>query len=415
MSLTDWLARWRGRKRSDSLGRPVRDLSSILKAQWDELEDTVRQLKKGEAGLAHALDHLSAEAMNDVRRSVKSLTEAVRRQMDVNSVPRAQHGTSRRTFDQLALIGDSTRPILVGPWTGDVAVELLYWVPFVRWFTRRFSVPPERVHAISRGGAPWYSDIAETYTDVLTVCSDSEFRAHASESMAAPVEEFAEEVAARVLRGDRDSYALLHPGSMHSLFAPYWDHEASPQDVSRLSIPQLPLSFPPLGVPSLPERYTAVRFAFSESFPDTTTHREWLDQLLTSLTSSGEVVWVGKGLDGVDGFQQTEYVPPVGLRLHRIDHLLSPERSLAVQTAVIANAEAYIGTYGGLAYVAALCGVQSVTFYSSRAFFAHYRRMADLGFGGRTCKAPVVLDVANEALLRGVLGVGTGSSQELIT
>jgi hypothetical protein len=28
---------------------------------------------------------------------------------------------------------------------GEVGFELLYWVPFLRWFAERFDVPPERL------------------------------------------------------------------------------------------------------------------------------------------------------------------------------------------------------------------------------------------------------------------------------
>ena len=29
-----------------------------------------------------------------------------------------------------------SEPILVGPWLGEVGFELLYWIPFLRWFAR---------------------------------------------------------------------------------------------------------------------------------------------------------------------------------------------------------------------------------------------------------------------------------------
>ena len=48
-------------------------------------------------------------------------------------------------------------PIMVGPWLSEVGYEALYWVPFVRWFTRQYDVDPERIVTVSRGGvAPWY-------------------------------------------------------------------------------------------------------------------------------------------------------------------------------------------------------------------------------------------------------------------
>ena len=47
-------------------------------------------------------------------------------------------------------------PLIVGPWTGEVGYELLYWIPFVRWALTACRVSPERVIVVSRGGtASW--------------------------------------------------------------------------------------------------------------------------------------------------------------------------------------------------------------------------------------------------------------------
>ena len=58
-------------------------------------------------------------------------------------------------------------------------------------------------------------------------------------------------------------------------------------------------------------------------------------------------------------------------RVHTVDDLMTPARNLDVQTAVIAGAKAFVGTYGGYSYLAPLCGVPSLAFYSRREeFFA---------------------------------------------
>src|SRR4029077_6002753 len=47
-------------------------------------------------------------------------------------------------------------PIMLGPWLSEVGYEALYWVPFVRWFTRQYDVDPDRLVVVSRGGvAAW--------------------------------------------------------------------------------------------------------------------------------------------------------------------------------------------------------------------------------------------------------------------
>ena len=57
--------------------------------------------------------------------------------------------------------------------------------------------------------------------------------------------------------------------------------------------------------------------------------------------------------------------PDVTRRVHRIDHLLEPSNNLDVQTKVISGAQAYIGNYGGLSYLAPFYGVRALAFYSS--------------------------------------------------
>ena len=54
--------------------------------------------------------------------------------------------------------------IVAGPWTGSVETELLYWIPFLRWFSGRFGVARSRIAAVSRPGAgAWYADICASY------------------------------------------------------------------------------------------------------------------------------------------------------------------------------------------------------------------------------------------------------------
>ena len=63
---------------------------------------------------------------------------------------------------------EGNRTVLVGPWTTEIGFELLYWIPFVRHFVRRYEVSPQRLVAISRGGAEgWYEGICDRYLDLF--------------------------------------------------------------------------------------------------------------------------------------------------------------------------------------------------------------------------------------------------------
>ena len=58
-------------------------------------------------------------------------------------------------------IAAGSETIVAGPWLGEVGFELLYWVPFLRWFAGAFRVAPQRLLIVSRGGtATWYRPFA---------------------------------------------------------------------------------------------------------------------------------------------------------------------------------------------------------------------------------------------------------------
>ena len=79
---------------------------------------------------------------------------------------------------QLASLAGEGGPILAGPWLGEVGFELLYWIPFLRWFAERYGVSPDRLIAVSRGGsaAAWYASFAERSHDALSFMSLDDFK-----------------------------------------------------------------------------------------------------------------------------------------------------------------------------------------------------------------------------------------------
>ena len=55
-----------------------------------------------------------------------------------------------------------------------------------------------------------------------------------------------------------------------------------------------------------------------------------------------------------------------------LDHLMRPDNNLRLQTAVIGRARGFVGTYGGLSYLAPLLRVPAVGFSSSHVGFASW-------------------------------------------
>ena len=49
---------------------------------------------------------------------------------------------------------------------------------------------------------------------------------------------------------------------------------------------------------------------------------------------------------------------------------MTPHNNLLVQSAVVAGARRFVGTYGGFAYLAPLCGVPAVSYYTEPGGFS---------------------------------------------
>jgi hypothetical protein len=412
MALRTWLAR---------VGFPRRNLDPALRTEVEKLSAAVaagaatihtwrRVVRDQDLSLEPAIDRLKESDLHNLRRSVSALQSFARRQLQYTGAlqafrPNAARNASRRVIRRLATIAAANRPILAGPWDGDVGMELLYWVPFLRWFAMQFRIPPTQLHVLSRGEAPWYKDIAGSATDVLSLYSPSEWRARTAGRAQGTFRGFERELIGRVQDIHPEPCTLLHPGLMFRLFQPYWNHEAPLDHVLNHTVPnRLPPR--PTVVPGLPERFIAARFAFSDTLPDTPGNRAWVNARLTSLTESNRVVWLGSGTDGQDAVApQGEYTPPAGLDLIDASHFMAGPESLAHRAAIVATADAYVGTYGGLSYLAAYYGVKSIAYYAVRSFFPHHRSVAQEMVGGPGRQAPIVVNIDDDALLRRVLDV----------
>jgi len=77
---------------------------------------------------------------------------------------------------EIAHVARGRGPIIVGPWLSEVGFEVLYWIPFLRWFQDRYRIDAERIVAISRGGvAEWYGGIAGRYVEIFDHLAPEEF------------------------------------------------------------------------------------------------------------------------------------------------------------------------------------------------------------------------------------------------
>jgi hypothetical protein len=298
----------------------------------------------------------------------------------------------------IASLAAAETPVVAGPWLAEVGYELLYWIPFLRWAVQTEPDLRERLVVVSRGGVQcWYQGIAGSYVELYDAFTPDQLEAIRERGATAsagvrkqltPAATDDEILGALSLP---DGYELLHPSLMFGAFRQWLKRPATKPD-------RLPFRFAPLTVPAapaLPEEFAAVRFYYRASFPETPENRATVERIVEGLLEQGPVV----SLDPRRRYDDhVDAAAPDGVVY--LDELDRPSSNLAVQTAVVARARAFVGTYGGLSYLGPLVGTPAISLYSDASRFR--RQHLDLArrvFAEPEYGAFVALDVDELPLL----------------
>ncbi len=267
----------------------------------------------------------------------------------------------------LALAAKGDGPILVGPWFGDLGIEMLYWLPFVRWWRKRYKVDKSRLVSISRGAlGRWYETVAGGYLDMAALWPEADLlrldRRRIEEAARydgppglTPTEAWVCEAAAASL--SLGAFNVLPPWTLAALFDPYWEGAVGYQAVApwtRVGLLSLKHKRVRQICPHLPSTYVAVSFPFGDAFPDEEANRKRATETVAGLAKRGNVVVIDSDIP---------FAPHPKVR-----HLDAPgsDRREA-QFAAIAGAEAFVGSLGPLAYVAGLFGKRCIAFESAHS------------------------------------------------
>jgi len=355
-----------------------------------------------DARARQALERLQGQVADLAQQVARQPTAKDLRELQqaVRSLSNQSERDDKRMFDTLDQIASSGKPVVIGPWTGEVGFELLYWIPFLEWVRTRWDIRAREL-VISRGGVEsWYGTPSSAYADAFSVVGPDEFRAATGEEKRKQrrIGTFDERILGAVVqqRG-LDQFETLHPGMMYRAFAPYWNDEAGYARIDQFTRYR-PLEPPAAERPQgLPHEYVAVRFYFSASFPATEENRLFARTVIASLAERIPVVLLNPGFSVDD---HDDVAPPAAGRVFTIADQLTPGRNLAVQSAVIGGARALVGTYGGYSYLAPLYGVPAVAFYSKRSFKSHHLHAAQRAFESMGAAALVPLDVAQAGLVQ---------------
>jgi hypothetical protein len=282
--------------------------------------------------------------------------------------PSQPGGAERMIGETIASVEAANGKVVVGPWLGEVGFEVLYWIPFLHWLFERHGISSEHVTVVSRGGAePWYDGLASRYVDVFDHVTPEEFRRRTLELWAqtgglqkqVTVRAWDEEVLDATLGESWRDGALLHPQLLYRLFRNVWQGALPLRDFLDRAVHQRWRA--PAPTPDLPEDFTAVRFYFRDSFPDTPANRELVHDVVERLSGRRPVVLLNTGVV-VDEHLDAE--PPKGEHILRPLAGIDASRNLAAQSAVVARSQLFVGTYGGLAHLAPFYGVPTIGFAS---------------------------------------------------
>jgi hypothetical protein len=388
---------WEDEQRT--LGRITSRLEQLaqIEAVTSRHASELAQLRERFDGLARRDLMQARKGLGELRRAVLSQVQATNkalRQAEFFDQQSMHEQALQRVIDRARRSG---RPLLAGPWTGEIGFELLYWIPFLRKLKAR--APDLPISVISRGGvAAWYDGIATSYQDILATIQPAEFRdrTEGETRKQRSVGRFDRQLLREASRSFDRRPVIVHPSLMYHLLYPYWKDALPLRRLFEYLEPARLEAEPASGVSlDVPDDYVAVRFYFSQSFPDNASNRQLVQDVLQALSKRVAVVLLTTPFavdDHVDAAPELASVRSIG-------HLLTPENNLAVQTAVIRRARAFVGTYGGFSYLAPLYGVPSVTFYSDATFFEQHLEFARRTFS-RVAAAPfVVLHERERALL----------------
>lgn len=330
---------------------------------------------------ASAVANLGRKAAVRLLAIHKPFVRAARRRARVNQ-QRAILDAALAVEREIAGIVAGRAPIVAGPWLGEVGYEALYWVPFLRWVQDRYRIAPGRLTIVSRGGVEqWYDRLAARYVDLFDLLSPEELAAR-NEARQAREEgggrkqsrrgELDESLLQRI-SGNGTPPAVLHPSLLFRLFRDVWqgtlplDFLFTRVDFASVAKPARP------AVAGLPPDYVAVKFYSGTATPDAPDTRRALRRLVQDVAARMPVVLLDTGFS-VDDHCDFVFDDIPGVQSARV--WMTPRTNLGLQSAIVAHARYFLGTCGGLAWLAPFMGVPTVAVYADDALLRPHLTIA---------------------------------------
>jgi hypothetical protein len=286
----------------------------------------------------------------------------------------------------------SKKPIIVGPYASEVGFEVLYWLPFLACLRERYHVSRDRLIVVGRGGSSaWYdaggtADIFE-FLPVETVRTLMIQRSQQTGSVKQHADDgWERHVCALAAQSVGISdYHVLSPKWMYRLLTPFWTGHQAESWLDRYLMQPIKLKAPklPEGL-KLPADFVAMRWYARPTWPHAEKLNLWTRKLVERVAKRKPVILINSGFQADDHADISMGDVPNVTPLSHL-HPMAPLNGLAIQSAVIARASQYVGTYGGMAQGAMRWGVPTValydTFNNTAPAHLHYTQSLSLRTG----------------------------------
>jgi len=277
---------------------------------------------------------------------------------------------------RIASLAAGTAPIVVGPWLAEVGYEVLYWIPFLRWFQDAHGVSRDRLVVVSRGGMEAaYASLAATYVDLFDLIGPEALAARNAErrsyvegggqkqSGTSALDD--ELVAAVQQRLGLSAAVVCHPSMMFTLFRQVW-HDNLPFDVlwrhTRYATVEHDAFASGPGASSIPADFIAVKIYAGPALSVNATTQRLVRDLVARAATIAPVVVFDANI-GVDEHRDFDLAGLAHVTSAR--SLMTPRTNLGVQLSLLARSRFFLSTCGGLAWLAPFLGVPTVAIYDS--------------------------------------------------
>lgn len=276
----------------------------------------------------------------------------------------------RRLVTRLYLkrIARSTRPILCGPWRSEVGFESLYFLAFLRWASAYAGIAPERFVVVTRGGAGiLYGTQAVDLFDLRSVREVREENQYDWQGTKLQKQmrctdwdrDVLKSAATKALgRGER--YHVLHPSWMYWALEPFWNEDRGLSYLASMT------DFTPIGKVKggdleLPQHFVAMKWYSRATFPGHVDAVRQAVAQVTGIVGAQTNIVLLTGHPDVDDHVDIDVQHPNIIRLPKV----GPEQNLAQQITALSRADAFVGTYGGMAQLALRLAVPSCSLYQA--------------------------------------------------